>query len=171
MRPMSEAAIAYVAAMIDAEGVISIARHKGGARERKANREPAYRPIVIVTNSHAGLIGFLAQVTGEGTLYQNHKPPRDNWLPIHRWQCMAASARRLLSTITPYLVVKRNIAELVLQLQPIPKTSTFEERLPLRTKQIDLYEQVKALNKRGSGSHKSHYSLSDFPADHPLIRQ
>lgn len=169
MRPMSPSARAYVAAMIDAEGVVTISRHSGGAIARKNNREPCYRPVVIVTNSHAGLIGFLAEVAGEGIVYQNPKPPRPNWSPMHRWQCMNAAAQRLLEPILPYLVIKREIAALVMKLQPIPKKAPFAERPALRAVQADLFEQVKRLNTRGAGSHRATMTLEDFPADHPLL--
>lgn len=169
MRPLSLSARAYVAAMIDAEGVITITRLTGGARARKTNREPAYRPLVLVTNSHAGLIGFLAELTGEGTTYQNPKPPRPNWSPMHRWQCPSAAGQRLLAVILPYLVIKREIAELVMKLQPIPRKSAHAERPALRAVQADLFAQVKRLNTRGAGSHRSTMTLTDFPADHPLL--
>ena len=166
MRPMSAAACAYVAAMIDAEGVVSIGRVGGSKRP---GQEFAYRPLVIVTNSHAGLIGFLADVTGEGITYHNRKPPRPNWSPMHRWQCTCACAQRVLEAILPYLVIKREIAEIVLRFQATPKKTTFTERSAIRVIQTGLYEQVKRLNTRGAGSHRSAMTLTDYPADHPLL--
>lgn len=166
MNTLTEAGTAYVAAMIDGEGTITISRVKN------YGKRPGYmyRPVVNVTNSHAGLIGFLRSLTGVGIVYQNNiTPKKENWSPIHRWQVSMAEARELLPVIAPYLVIKRELARVIMQLQPIPIKTTHAERIPLREAQHALWERIRAMNKRGFGGHKIGKELTDFPADHPLL--
>lgn len=165
MNTLKPEAIAYVAAMIDAEGCIRISKAKNPYKTKPW----LFRPWVQVVNSHAGLIGFLHKLTGVGLVYHGKKPQKENWSPIHRWQVSSNHAKQLIAVVVPYLVIKREIAELVLQFPTMPQDTPFAQRAEFDAKQCSVWEQVKALNERGFGNSKTTKTMSDFPADHPLL--
>ncbi len=164
---MDERLKAYIAAMVDAEGVITVTKFKGRGVHSKNGREWLIRPLVLVTNSHAGLIGFLRQATGLGVTYTSLKPPKQpNWSRIHRWQVVSAQARQLLIEIRPYLVIKAHLADVILSMPVQSKGGKRQEDALAYERQLEIVEIVRALNDRGQDKPTL---LSSFPADHPLI--
>lgn len=164
---MDERLKAYVAAMVDAEGVVTLTKFRGRGVHSKNGREWLIRPLVLVTNSHAGLIGFLRNATGLGTTYTSRKPPKHpHWSRIHRWQVAASEARSLLSEIRPYLVIKAHLADVVLAMPTQSKGGRRVEDAAIYERQLAVVDVVRALNNRGQDKPTF---LSEFPADHPLI--
>jgi hypothetical protein len=57
---------AYLAAMVEGEGVVTIGR----LRSRGRRRQFKYYARVLVTNSHEGLVRFMYEATGLGLVYR-----------------------------------------------------------------------------------------------------
>lgn len=156
---MDEVLKAYVAAMIDGEGVITLARSSGVL-------VPRFRPIVMVTNSHAGILHFLCEATKLGIVYQSkNNPTKPNWSPMHRWQVATAEAQDLCHWIRPYLVIKRQQADILIK---FPKRKTRRrkgDKDKIWLVQQELFLEMRTLNTRGHTGVK----VTTFPDDHPLL--
>jgi hypothetical protein len=158
MKPVTAA---YVAAMIDGEGVVTL----GKARSSGSLREWTYRPRVIVTNSHEGVIEFLREVTGLGHTYRYAQPQRPEWSTMLRWQVTSNACRLLLTEVRDYLVIKRRQADLILAMPLLPKGGRGDVAA-IDQAQRETFDAIAALNKRGR---KDDPTLREFPSDHPAF--
>lgn len=90
---------AWLAALIDGEGCILFSKR--------------YRGITLqVTNTAVSLLNFVMSVTGVGSITRNDwKNRKTKWSDAYRWRIAARdSVLRLLRSILPYLIVKRDKA-------------------------------------------------------------
>jgi hypothetical protein len=111
---LTEAEKGYLAGIIDGEGCILMNREKG----RKG--EYIYRLSVTIANSSKNLHGWLEEkLVGRGYV-RRVKPTKDRvghperWKPMYNW--VVSGSRKaivLLREIAPYLVIKREQAELL----------------------------------------------------------
>jgi len=154
---------AYLAALIDGEGCIGIAKQSRG------ESLPTFKPIIMVTNSHAGLIHLVHRITERGNVYISEPGPKHpaNWSPMHRWTAVSQDAKDIVHFVLPFLLVKKHQAEVVLR---------FPQRAGRRKKgesdstfkvQERLYLQAKELNRRGRKAAK----VGEVPTDHPLLNR
>jgi hypothetical protein len=150
--------------MIDGEGVITIQRTKGRGTKGQG-REWGMRGLVMVTNSHAGLIGFLRDVTGLGITYRAKSAGKPEWSLVHRWQVVGDQARRLLEPLIPYLVLKRELAEIVVSFPRQSKGGKLAIDDVIYEEQLRRWAQTRVLNRRGQGTKPQ--SFEAFPLDHP----
>jgi hypothetical protein len=160
---MEPVAAAYLAALIDGEGVITIARNRSSGKTVPVT----YQQRIIVTNSHRGLVQFCREVTGLGTVY-HAKSVREGWAPISRWQVTNSAARTVLADVLPYLVVKRQQAAVTLQMPIAVRGGRGPGAADIYAAQERAHETVKALNARGGGHPDAWH---DFPRDHPALRR
>lgn len=145
---MTEAELGYLAGIIDGEG--SIYFNLNGS---------VCQPRVSVDNTHEGLIDYLHRLVPTS----NTKASTENYASkkvgnkvAYRWGVSGkVDVKTLLELVLPYLVAKKDQAEIALQaIEVMPIRSdrfgkgrayTDEELLPVAL----LINKLKALNKRG----------------------
>jgi hypothetical protein len=144
IKPMSIAQMAYSAGIIDGEGCISISRKKDKTGNK---RGLAFRPFVSVTNTGKPLLDWLEETTGLGSItIRNYFDGRRKmaWL----WQCWSQQAAQFVDAIRPYLVLKTEQADLLLEFMSRVGHGPFltDEQFNF---QVACYEKFLELNKRG----------------------
>jgi hypothetical protein len=159
---MDSVQAAYIAAMIDGEGVVTIGRQRSTGRRRAFK----FSPRVLVTNSHEGLVRFLHEVTGLGLVYRYKHAAREGWSIMLRWQVTHRQAVVLLGEVRPFLVVKARQADVVLAMPRQTKGGRLAVDDAVYAAQTTAYETIKALNVRGP---KQDPLLAEFPRDHPAL--
>ena len=132
---MTEVQKAYIAGIVDGEGSISIAHSK-----HKNNGKRYYSLRIDVVNTDRKLIDYMADVTDTGYTYC-YESRKNEWKNIHSWVTTRKSAEEFLREILPYLVIKKERAELALE---------FRKHSRKVEKQEQFFEKMKALNKRGA---------------------
>lgn len=162
MKKLNPIAKAYIAAMIDGEGVITISKAKSTGK----TRSHIYVPRIIITNSCLPLILLLREAIGFGCVYHNKISFKPNWSPIHRFQLTATQARELLVQLKDFLVIKRVQAEIVLKMPSHVRGGRgigFEE---IDKAQKLAYQEISLANQRGK---KEVLIEKDFIKTHPVI--
>ena len=110
MNVLTEPEKAYLAGIIDGEGSISLVRHKGprcGLHNLDA--------VVKVTNTDSVLIGWLREKTGVGSIYHRSRAG-SRYRDVYTIVWATTAVRDILEAVLPYLVIKRDRAEIVLSL-------------------------------------------------------
>jgi hypothetical protein len=148
MNKLTETEKAYIAGLLDGEGCVGISKKISPSKKHPFN----FGLRVIITNSNYQIICWLKEKTGIGCAYEyDKKPYKPNWNPIHRWQVVCEQARNFLNEIYPYIRIKKEIIDLVLdfpQFQKIYKGKNGRS-LEVYEKQEILFDKAKAKNKRG----------------------
>ena len=113
---LSEIEKAYLAGILDGEGCIALVRNNG--RKNKSGY-PEYYPRVSIGNTSVALQSWFEKHMPNIGIFVYHARPHDN-NPMHRnlWEWTLNGNRRcmvFLSEISPYLVVKKEQAELLSQ--------------------------------------------------------
>ena len=135
----------YLAGMFDGEGTFSIYHHKGQSSTGKPYDSTAIR--IEITNTNLGLMEWLVQHFG-GQYYHHRRASLKHkiaygWRPKGR-----TNSEQLLLAILPYLVIKKEQANIALQYIRLPHNNGFDETLAAKRK--ELLEKMQTLNKRGS---------------------
>ncbi len=136
---------AYAAGIIDGEGYIGI---KCSERAH-VQRSRSHRVYVAVGNTDEGMIEFLNNNFGGSVEYKEF--PEQNRAPMWRWRTSAKNAVDFLKFIYPYLITKKEQAEVAFALQETMNDvnkgkGLSEETLKLRDTYLD---RIHVLNKRG----------------------
>jgi hypothetical protein len=136
--------LAYLAGLIDGEGTIRVGRFKApGIR---------YQVQLLLVNTDVRMIEHAQRVTGLGIVYQS-KADRTgaipaNWNPVHRWQVVSRQAAEAIKLVRPYLVVKAELADLVLSM-PTRSKGRGPHDAAVLAEQERIYDIVRELNRRG----------------------
>lgn len=109
MREMTEAVKAYLAGIMDGEGSISLAQ--SGAKRTRFY----IFPLVRIANTDPVLIEWIASQVGMGAR-QYTSAMNVRCKPCHHISWACGEAVELLTAILPYLVIKRDRAEIVISL-------------------------------------------------------
>ena len=140
--PGDIATLAYLAGIVDGEGHIgsSVAVAKRSLNESRNVR-------VVVINTDLRLIEWLEQTLGgsRGTL--SRTSPR--WKTSYRWCVYGHNADRLLRAVLPFLLLKREQAELAIALRAGPRTAFTELPPGVVRRRKALASRLGALTKRG----------------------
>lgn len=169
MKNLTPVSRAYLAAIIDGEGVITISR----ARKKNARfRTFYYRQRIIVTNSNFTLIQLLKEITGYGCVHHCKKPFKKNWSPIHRWQIVNVQARELLTQIQDYLVIKKEQAKTVLGMPVLPKGTQGKQFDSAYQEQEKAFNIITKLNKRGrkESDNIDINAMNEIIFNHPTVK-
>lgn len=164
MKTLNQLARCYIAAIIDSEGTITIGCHRGSSTGCKRFR---YQPLILLVNSNLALVRMVQHVVGFGKI-NARKPDNPNWSTIYRWQIVSSQAVQLAHEIRDFLIVKRDLADLLIGWPHIPpgRSKKNVSHLEEITEQSRRFNAVSKINKRGA---KSSYSNHDLPDDHPLL--
>lgn len=139
----------YTAGFIDGEGCITLHRR---AKEVAHSNSDQYQMVVIVSNTNIEPLLKFSEQWG-GTIrklkrYQPHHRQRYNWrLSAHR-------SMKLLEDILHFLIIKREVAELCMEVQR--ENMQWQHRQlfhpitsELEAKRYRIWEEVRRLNQRG----------------------
>lgn len=145
---MTKEQCAYLAGLIDGEGTISISHNK-------TQSEGSYSMVMRIYNSDKRMCDWVYKVVNIGGVSKCHRVKSwDNpkHKPIYHWHTSNNGMRKILPQIIPFLVIKKEIAEIVLEWlekygrkKLSGKYLTFEDGQWKKEK----YEYLKTLNYRG----------------------
>ena len=146
MKNLTETEKAYIAGILDGEGCIGIDKIKS-----RSNIHPFdFKIRIIVTNTNENIICWLKTVVGAGCAYVDGKPFSEKWNVVHRWQIVSEQARDFLMQVYPYLRIKKDIADLVLELPKLKTQTKYYGRSQQEYEsQFQIYSLAKARNTRG----------------------
>jgi len=137
---------AYLAGFIDGEGSIGI---------YPDYRHPSnYRLVLTICNTNKDVIEWVRKVTKELNCFQELKTTKNypswqkpKWKDVYSVWFGSGAAKRILKEIFPYLIVKKEHAQIAAKfpINPVGKHVTEKQRIL----KIWCYEQIKPLNKTG----------------------
>lgn len=113
---ITDAELAYTAGIVDGEGSVSI------IKQDRNRPSPSLSLVVSIANNNAELFSFLQKRFGGRTNFSNR------WHKTYQWKLQAAKAQEFLQLILPYLLLKREQAELGIAFQK-SKTAYTEQHL------------------------------------------
>jgi len=153
MNEISQIDLARLAAYIDGEGEITINAYQMTHRDGK--RRSHTRAVISITNSDIRLLEWVRQVVGVGTIHANTRTARaneKNWKTVYVWCLQNDRACKVLEIILPYLIIKRDRAEIVIAHQRLILTRT-NRRMGIPPENLErrlqLVRSIRTLNKRG----------------------
>lgn len=149
--PRQAAQIAYAAGLIDGEGTVRI--NKMRATERNQSKQPHYVGLVAIGMVTPTPLKFLQGLFNCGTIREERVP---NARSIWRWTINAKSdVVTLLDAVRPYLLVKHEQADLVIDFIK-NKKPPFNRKAGLSEEEIrwreDVYQKVRKLNAVGAAA-------------------
>ncbi len=153
VRRLSDIEKAWLAGVIDGEGSIFIS--KISPKKSRYRRGFFYRPELTVANCNSSFLNKVREIIGKGFLgMDKEKNPR--WKDKWQYRGSGLVLRGILPQILPNLVVKREVAERMLEYlafidaYPINRTKRvpagYDEKLD------SIYWTIKRLNERGGRS-------------------
>lgn len=137
-RELSDTELAYIAAILDGEGHITVIKSN-----RRNTPYPLYTPRVGVTNQSEALIQWLDERIA--WTIRDLKPTKGEWGWAYRPAIVGHGVQHLLRPLVPYLVVKRRQAELVIEFCEIRAQAV--TGATLSESEIAIAEQARALNR------------------------
>ena len=109
---LSETDKAYLAGFIDGEGCISIQKI---ARQAKG-ATPVYTLALVIASCDKDVLMYWREKTGLGAI-STRKAQRENCRDGHLWGIRSAQAVSLLKEVYPYLMLKKEQADIAFQFQ------------------------------------------------------
>lgn len=144
MLKLSPTQAAYLAGLVDGEGCIAIHRQK----HRKTRSGLYYRTDVTVSNTNQDVLVWAKKVTGLGSIRGRQLKMRNSKFSW-RWSVSGNGAVLLVRLISPYLIIKREQARLLLSF----RAQVSRGGKPLTDGQLEFreqcYHQSRTLNMRG----------------------
>lgn len=141
---LSDTQAAWVAALIDGEGCISIWKER-----RKGNKSGfRYCGAMCIVNTNRHLLETVAKVLPGVVYLKDKRQNNPRHKPLFSLHVLARNVGPVLRAVAPFLVIKRRQAELLMRFREVT------ENAPMRASQdheiLDvLYLECRALNKRG----------------------
>lgn len=135
--------LSYIAAFFDGEGCIAITRSKP-----KERREYLYSVDVYASNTKVQVLSWMRDSTRLGVV----QPKHDERPTVKRcwiWRLRNDEVRILLPQIMPYLKIKLQQAELVLEFLDLESNSGREVPEQILIQRQVIFEELAELNKRG----------------------
>lgn len=104
----------YLAGIIDGEGCFHIARIRSYQIEKTGSSQLGYRLDMHVTTTSLALAKYL--VRNFGGKYYTSLSTNPKWRDAYRWQPSGkANKEKLILGVLPYLVIKRDLANICLE--------------------------------------------------------
>ena len=138
--------LAYMAGLVDGEGTISVSNSRSKVKGRLYENSDT---VLQVYNCHLGALGWIRERFG-GYIY---KVPRASaaWKDSYAWKTSHSNACRVLKLILPFLIIKKQQANLLVEFAATRKhygsKGVPDDILIFRG---ELVKELKTLNKRGS---------------------
>ena len=106
---LSKADAKWMAAALDFEGHIGL--YKG--KSQTAKRGFTWIPRITVNNIHRGILQHLLDLVQVGTI-SNGRLYANRHYPIYEWKAYTSGIRLVLPSVIPFLIIKKEKAELLL---------------------------------------------------------
>lgn len=139
MLPITKSQAAYIAGIIDGEGCFvkqSSSKH--------SNKHSCY-PLIQVVTTDKVLMEWMVNTTGIGSIYSAPRKQK-NWSDAWSWNITSSYIRQILPLIAPYLIIKKNHADLFMRIFDIRNN-----RRLTSDEAKHFSEELSKLNKRGIG--------------------
>jgi len=151
--PLTATEKAYLAGIMDGEGSITFVKH-----HRNRSRGRYIYPLTRIANTSEALIAWIKDRVPYGATHTVNRPDRRSKL-VHHIAWAGKDAVAILSDLLPYLVIKRDQAELVLRTNQL-NTGAAEaaggkfghgRELPewLLVERLSAFEEIQRLNRKG----------------------
>ena len=150
----------WLAALIDGEGsvMLSLRTYSGRGKNKKMN-QPHYRPVVVIANTDRRLMNALTDNTGVSRIYGHRIKGAPQVLmkrTQYTWRLAVNDINIWLPRVLPYLVLKKEQAELLLEAMAIkayisPGNPGFQPgiRNKLVAELTEIYLEIRKLNTKG----------------------
>lgn len=127
---MKKTDIAWAAGMFDGEGCVRIRRQLNSDL-----RNPHHSLVVDMTNTHRETVERFTSIMGVGTIYEYKKKGS------YSYRATSQKALKVLTLLLPYLVTKREQAEVAIKFMSIPTNSGYGQKtLDLET--VEARQQI-----------------------------
>jgi len=158
MRKPPATTLAWLAALIDGEGWVGYVKRKHKFTTYN------YRAVLAVSNTERRLLEAIIEKTGTGRIYQHNRPPHENHKRVaYTWRLNATELRVWLPWLIPWLVLKKEQAQLLLAGLEIQATLTprlgvsssdpaYQEA---RNRRVEIAAGIKYLNRKGPREEQS----------------
>ncbi len=150
--PTDPIELGYIAGIIDGEGCIGM----GVTFTRHKSKRQTHSVRLAIVNTDPRLAQWFCGRFG-GTVHRQDPPANKRWKPKYTWQCGGARAETLIAAIEPFLVLKREQAQIVLAMRAIGRHrggGTGKGPRPLTDEVVEKREELKQrlhlLNARGT---------------------
>jgi hypothetical protein len=118
--PLTPAALAYLAGLIDGEGCIRISRSMPTEKRGKGHlRQPSYRLYMKIANTDRAIIDWLL-ATFQGSIHETSSAEsraKTGWSQAWEWGMGSQKACAILKQVAPYMIIKRDRAMLAIEFQ------------------------------------------------------
>lgn len=141
---MTPTEAAYMAAFIDGEGTIGIYKAKRGANRSGYRLQPA----IAMNNTHFGVLQRLREMCGNGRLLQQTNPLKPHHKTGYALRLYPNQIRHVLPQIRPYLIVKAQQADYLMQFLSITRQTKGRTQEEL-DREMALRDAVCQLNAKG----------------------
>ncbi len=155
----TETDLAYFAGILDGEGCFCLHSHKATRRFRGH----IYSCQVHVGNTDPRLLQWIEARFGGYVHFEPRAAHQSHQKPMWRWYARADDMDRWLTAVLPFLVIKRDRAELLLAyrvtLAPHAQkssraaglsSSTYPTTDAIKEKRAEIHAQLAVLNRRGA---------------------
>lgn len=143
-RVMSPTEAAYFAGFVDGEGTIGVYR----ARRKENRLGYRYQPALSIASTSYPALETLQRMCGNGRITQQTKPPVDHHKTGYRLQFSSNQIRLILPQLLPFLVIKKQQAEYVLEFLSLQKAGR-NPSAGVMQRSEELSRSCKLLNVRG----------------------
>jgi hypothetical protein len=151
---------AWLAALIDGEGAIMMTRRQS---KREASLTNVHHRIVVsVYNTDRRLMDALVERTGIDRVYTHTRTPKENHKKTaYSWRMTSRDIREIMPQVLPWLVCKREQAELVLEAAKLAelggakkgqKMAPLEDRIQWKARRDEIALEISRLNRKGRES-------------------
>jgi len=149
--------LGYLAAFIDGEGGIQITRSKRKGRRYRLS----LHPVVYFTNTNLEVITTIRNWLGAGAVVLS-RSRKKNYRDTHVLHITGIrNITRLLKVVSPYLIVKRERATLMIQFCESRLGERGPEGRRFNQKELKLYREIRRANLRNRG--RVHASNTRIP--------
>jgi hypothetical protein len=144
--PPLESELGWAAGIVDGEGSVQLNRVTHGGRYQGVAR------MVSIGNTDRPLLERFARICGlhAAPLVKQRRNPQHK--PLWYLHMTGENASRVCTLLLPYLFLKRERAQLLIDAGRLMNWPRSGRRNPNRAKLEDLYDRVRLLNRRGQHS-------------------
>ena len=136
MNKLLETEKAYIAGLFDGEGCVSII--KDDRTGQGNHKSPSYSLILIISNNNKEVLEWLNKKTGIGNLAKR-KNQR-----LYDWKLSRKGTEIFLNKIYPYLIIKREQAELAIEFcNHMNEKTGYNSKNPMTQSVLDIRESFR----------------------------
>ncbi len=146
MKNLKPEEIAYIAGFIDGEGSFQVQKR---LHRNKYGKWIGFSLYLEVVNTNNAVIEYLQSLINGNFFFKKTKGNRKD---AYGLRFNGKDAQNIASILYDYLIVKRDIAEIILQ---FPLVGRAKQSLDVKEKKEELYQKAKVLNRRGLISKRS----------------